>query len=67
MWGISTDVLSTTHPICAEQILNSEQAETLFDGISYGKGSSFLKCLYKLVGDNTMKEGLHKYFDDFQW
>ena len=37
------------------------------DGISYGKGSSFLKVLYKLVGNETMRKGLHKYFDDHQW
>ena len=65
MWGINTDILSSTHPICADTIADSEQAETLFDGISYGKGSSFLKCMYKVVGYETMKKGLHKYFDDF--
>ena len=41
-WGISTDQLSSTHPICTE-INSTDEAESLFDGISYGKGSSFLK------------------------
>ena len=41
-WGISTDQLSSTHPICTT-INSTAEAETLFDGISYGKGASFLK------------------------
>ena len=41
-WGISTDQLSSTHPICCE-VNSTDEAESLFDGISYGKGSSFLQ------------------------
>ena len=41
-WGISTDQLSSTHPICCT-INSTDEAESLFDGISYGKGSAFLK------------------------
>jgi len=41
-WGISTDQLSSTHPICCD-INSTDEAESLFDGISYGKGSAFLK------------------------
>jgi len=41
-WGISTDTLSTTHPIFAS-IHRTDEAQSIFDGISYGKGSSFLK------------------------
>ena len=39
----------------------------MFDGISYGKGSSFLKQVYNVIGHDTLKAGLHKYFKDFQW
>jgi aminopeptidase N len=40
-WGISEDQLSTTHPITC--IINkTDEAENIFDGISYGKGASFL-------------------------
>ena len=41
-WGVSKDCLSSTHPICCE-IVATDQADSLFDGISYGKGSAFLK------------------------
>ena len=63
-WGINTDMRSSTHPICAT-ISDTDEAESLFDGISYGKSSAFLKCIYKVVGFEVMKRGLHKYFDDF--
>ncbi len=65
-WGVSTDQLSSTHPICAD-IVSTDQAESLFDGISYGKGSAFLKQFYNLLGYETMKRGLHAYFDKYQW
>ena len=41
-WGITTDTKSSTHPICTD-IASTDEAQSLFDGISYGKGSSFLK------------------------
>lgn len=65
-WGISTDQLSSTHPIKCE-ILQTDQAETLFDGISYGKGASFLKQFYNLVGRESFVKGLHLYFDKYSW
>jgi len=33
--------MSTTHSICAD-ISNADDADDIFDGISYGKGASFL-------------------------
>jgi aminopeptidase N len=39
----------------------------LFDGISYGKGCAVLKQLYNLLGYETMKKGLHMYFDKYKW
>jgi aminopeptidase N len=65
-WGISTDQLSSTHPIEA-QIQSTDQAESLFDGISYGKGSAFLKQIYNVMGYEKMKQGLHRYFERFAW
>jgi len=65
-WGISTDMLSSTHPICCE-IDATDQAEALFDGISYGKGSAFLKQFYNILGYETMSKGLAKYFATYEW
>ena len=65
-WGISEDQLSTTHPITCV-IKQTSEAETIFDGISYGKGSSFLKQMYNIIGRDVLKEGLHKYFNKYAW
>lgn len=56
-WGVNTDQLSSTHPICC-QINNTGEAESLFDGISYGKGSAFLKQFYNILGYDVMSRGL---------
>lgn len=65
-WGINTDILSTTHPITCE-ITSTDQAELLFDGISYGKGASFLKQFHNILGDDPFLKGLHIYFQRYQW
>ena len=41
-WGLRTDALDTSHPIAAD-CNSTADAEDIFDGISYGKGSSWLK------------------------
>ena len=41
-WGDSTDKISLKHSFCCE-ITNTDEADLLFDGISYGKRSAFLK------------------------
>jgi tricorn protease interacting factor F2/3 len=40
--GIDADILHTTHPVM-NHIKSVSEAESVFDGISYGKGASFLK------------------------
>ena len=65
-WGISTDQLSSTHSICCE-IGSTDEAQALFDGISYGKGSAFLKQLFNVLGYETMSKGLAIYFSKYEW
>ena len=65
-WGISTDALSSTHPICTK-INSTDEADSLFDGISYGKGASWLKQVYKVIGYEEIQKGLHLYFEKHKW
>jgi aminopeptidase N len=44
-WGIKDDSMTGTHPIAC-LINQTDEADSLFDGISYGKGASFLKQMY---------------------
>jgi len=54
------DQLVTTHPIVAEV---PDTMSTNFDGITYGKGASFLKQLHFLVGEKAFQKGLQIYFN----
>jgi len=64
IWGMVTDQRETTHPIAAptESVTDTEIAERNFDGISYGKGGSWLKQLHKFVTPAVFKEGIQRYF-----
>ena len=64
--GIAADVLNTTHPIC-NNIKSVNEAESAFNGISYGKGAAFLKQVNKVLGQEDLKKALHIYFKKYQW
>lgn len=64
--GINADVLNTTHPV-VNAIQSVSEAESVFNGISYGKGASFLKQANKVLGQDTMKKALHSYFQKYKW
>ena len=64
--GINADVLNTTHPV-VNNIQSVSEAESVFNGISYGKGASFLKQAHKVLGLETMKKALHVYFQKYKW
>eukprot|EP00826_Nyctotherus_ovalis_P050124 TRINITY_DN6110_c0_g1_i5.p1 TRINITY_DN6110_c0_g1~~TRINITY_DN6110_c0_g1_i5.p1 ORF type:complete len:916 (-),score=330.64 TRINITY_DN6110_c0_g1_i5:132-2879(-) len=65
-WAYREDQQPTTHPITAK-IENTEDADNLFDGITYMKGSSVLKQLYYLVSHEAFCDGVKEYFQVYQW
>jgi len=65
-WGYDTDQLRTTHPI-AGQVLNTDQAETVFDGITYSKGASIIKQLIHLIGRENFGKAMGSYFKKYEW
>lgn len=42
-------------------------AENIFDGISYGKGCSFLKQLFHYISEEPFKTALRSYFKKFEF
>lgn len=60
-WGYAADEFPTTHPIVGE-IADTKVAESVFDGITYGKGASWLKLLVYRVGEDQFFAGLKDYF-----
>jgi len=65
-WAIMEDSLSTTHPISGKA-KDTDEAESLFDGISYGKGACYLKQLLYMFGRDAVKKGLKEYFYKYEF
>lgn len=65
-WGLRTDQFSTTHPIAAD-CATTEDAENIFDGISYGKGAAFLKQLVAYVSEEVFRLGVGTYFKKYAY
>ena len=65
-WGMKTDQFATTHPIAAN-CETTEDAENIFDGISYGKGSAFLKQLVAFLSEEAFRGGLKSYFKKYAY
>ncbi len=65
-WGLSEDLMPSNHKISAD-CPSTDTAESLIDGITYGKGSSLIKQLIFLIGWRTFTNGLKIYFKNFKW
>lgn len=65
-WAYREDQEPTTHPITTT-VENTDDAENIFDGITYMKGASSLKQLYYLVSHDTFCDGLKEYFKTYEW
>lgn len=64
--GYKQDADKSTHPISGE-VLHTEQATTIFDGITYSKGASTLKCLYTTIGHEGFQKAMGDYFKKFEY
>lgn len=65
-WGLNDDLMPSNHCIQAD-CPTTDAAESLIDGITYGKGSSMIKQLIFLMGWETFCNGLKIYFRRHQW
>jgi len=65
-YAYKADNLITTHPIYSD-IKDTFMAENNFDDITYEKGSSVLKQIYKFLGDKIFSQKLQIYFKKYQW
>ena len=64
--GYRQDAGVSTHPISLA-VRDTEAASTIFDGITYSKGASVLKCLYSLVGYDSFSRAMSFYFKKFEF
>jgi aminopeptidase N len=58
--GLRPDSLRNTHPV--EVVINHpDEIRTIFDSISYQKGSSVINMLHRYLGPDTFRTGLRSY------
>jgi aminopeptidase N len=62
-WGLVADQRPTTHPVAGNGATDAAAALQDFDGISYAKGSSVLKQLNAVVGDDVFLRGVVDHFE----
>ena len=65
-WGLSEDMRSSCHSIIAK-CCDTEQASSLLDGITYGKGSSLIKQLIYILGWDNFTTSMRMYFQKYKW
>ncbi len=65
-WGYAEDQLSTTHSI-STNVTDTDVAQSHFDGITYAKGSAFLKQLAAYIGLGRFERGVKIYFKKHAW
>jgi puromycin-sensitive aminopeptidase len=58
--GLRLDALEHTHPI-EVPIKHPDEILTIFDSISYDKGSSVIHMLYRYLGEEDFRNGLRQY------
>jgi len=64
--GFEIDDHSSTHPV-RNDVASLAETESVFDGVSYGKGASFLKQVTKVFGKESLSRALHTFFNKYQW
>jgi len=64
--ALGLDGLRSSHPI--EAVVNDPaEIRELFDAISYSKGGSVLRMLEDFLGEETFRQGLHRYLSAHQY
>ena len=59
-WAFKTDELAGTRPVEFE-VRSPAQAEGMFDGITYGKGSAVLRMMEQYLGEEPFRAGVESY------
>jgi puromycin-sensitive aminopeptidase len=59
-WAMEVDHLSTTRPVEFE-VTSPEEADQMFDALTYGKGSSILRMIEQFIGEESFRNGVGAY------
>ncbi len=64
--ALSTDALTSTHAIY-HPVKTPEEAQEMFDAITYGKGSAVMRMLESYLGQDAFRQGLQTYMAAFKF
>ena len=64
--ALKLDALQNTHPI-EVPINHPDEIRSIFDAISYSKGSSVIHMLHEYLGPEVFRDGLRYYLDKHQY
>lgn len=59
-WAMEVDHLTTTRPVEFE-VRSPEEADQMFDALTYGKGSSVLRMIEQFIGEDAFRRGVGNY------
>jgi len=65
--ALIADSLSSSHPISNKEVLTKDQISSMFDSISYNKGSSILRMLGNYISIDELQLGLKYYLNTFNY
>ncbi|CAF1156557.1 unnamed protein product [Didymodactylos carnosus] len=63
---MQNDAVSFSHPINM-QITRNDQLTSIFDAITYSKGSSLLRMMRNFMGESTFNKGVAQYLDKHKY
>jgi puromycin-sensitive aminopeptidase len=59
-WAFAVDALRATRPVEFE-VSSPDEANEMFDALTYGKGSSVLRMIEQFIGEDRFRAGVGKY------
>jgi puromycin-sensitive aminopeptidase len=59
-WAFGVDALAATRPVEFE-VSSPEEANEMFDALTYGKGSSLLRMIEQYIGEDAFRQGVGNY------
>ncbi|RNA03939.1 Aminopeptidase N, partial [Brachionus plicatilis] len=64
--SMELDSLQSSHPISVE-VNSTNEIQSMFDGITYGKGGSIIRMTNYFLGESNFKNGLTDYLRKFSY
>ncbi|HEY3427932.1 MAG TPA: M1 family metallopeptidase [Acidimicrobiia bacterium] len=59
-WALGVDALAATRPVEFE-VGSPDEANEMFDALTYGKGSSLLRMIEQFIGEDSFRTGVGNY------